>query len=420
MVTRKSGEGPRNADVGSDRPGSYAKTSGSRKKRKRRGSTEPPPPPSSSLEQRSVVDTIGYEDRTSDPDLASDLVDDLRRGSKPSSNRPRKELGPLGIEDVRGGPAHASGSDRPRVMKVVEINASEAPRRDPFGDEITTESPVSALFGDDEDQAEVPEHDRELAPPYGRDDRDPGDGLVLRTPSRHPLTRHQEDYDPHEPTHSLSSVLGARPSLRPTPHPPQQRDAASFLWWLVVIALVAIIAAAGAIAAREQFANESEPTANPASAAPAWPEPAAPVVSRPPVVAYGTPQTAEPPKQPQAPVRTPAKATAPNVVPPAQSAAVRPGAPYTSSGTGAASAARPNASGPAASAVKPTEQPKPKPVVRPSQPPAANYAPGYGKPVGSAAYAPGYSSDAQRGKPDLAPAPDSRREVEGIPVNPYE
>ncbi|HEY6881154.1 MAG TPA: hypothetical protein VI299_24175, partial [Polyangiales bacterium] len=250
MATRKSGDG--NANVGSDRPGSYAKVSGSRRKRKGRRSTTPPPAPAS-LDDASIVDTVGESD-DGRSELGSTSVDDLRRPSRPTSNRaPRKELGPLGIEDIRSDPpSHGlgsdpprQGSDRPRAgsdaprLNVVEINASQAPR--------------SRLFDEDDELDEVDENDRELARQY-EIDAGPSERRASQRPARHGLAIVDDVYDPQEATHSLSSVLGARPSLRPSPKPDkEQADPASLMWWLVVSALVAIIAAAVVIAAREQF-----------------------------------------------------------------------------------------------------------------------------------------------------------------------
>jgi hypothetical protein len=478
MVTRKSGDGSRSAaEVGSDRPGSYVKVSGSRRRRKRRGSTMPPPQESPSLDESRIVDTVGESDDGRGSDPGGDLVDDLRsahargeRGSQPSSNRPRNQIGPLGIEDLRAEPpANSVGSDRPHTLNVVEINASESPRHDPFGDEITTQSPSANLFEqEDEEEEEDPVSalDRELAREYALDALKPAE------PENDPENDHdrpsllsvrdmlarREEYDTQEARHSLSSVLGARPSLRPSPQPERPRDSASVLWWLVVAALVAIIAAAGAIAAREQFAKQEEELA---PVAPVQEPVAEPVVeaSKPPAVSFGTPQTPEPakpepvaatPADPVAPSkaaqeanrpRTPASPAAPSVVPPSQSAAARAGGPNTSVATGAAATARPVEPGPAASAVKPIAakakpapaQPRAEPAA-PTPPPAAGYAPGYGKALDGTAYAPGYGPatepskpalrpgpDATRGKPNLAPANESRdNELPGLPINPYE
>jgi hypothetical protein len=419
MVTRKSGDGSRSADVGSDRPGSYVKVSGSRRRRKgRRGSTIPPSA-AVAPDQARIVDTVAETEDERTSDLGDDAVDDLRRGSKPASNRPRNELGPLGIDDIRSDPpANTLGSDRPREsLRVVEINASEQPR--------------SKLFDDEDD--EVDEADRELARQYEIDDASLGEsdvrasarpqagGLVLRDP-----------FEAEESRQSLSSVLGARASLRPSP-PPEgaKKDAASVLWWLVVASLVAIIAAAGAIAAREQFGDKRE-VAAPEPVAPERPAPAAERI-QPPPVSFGTPQTIE--AKPEAtPVdlkrveakpsepRQPASPSPPTVVQAAHSAAVRAGAAGTSHATGATSALRPSASGPAASAVKPSAEVKPKPK------PAPSYAPGYGKSIEGASYAPGYnpstpepSAEEDRAKPSAAPAAEAQESApEGLPINPYE
>ncbi|HEX5660104.1 MAG TPA: hypothetical protein VFX59_23070 [Polyangiales bacterium] len=465
MATRKSEDGSRSADAGSDRPGSYVKVSGSRRRRKRRGSTMPPPGVAG--DEARIVDTVGEaqveergfsareqeEERIADRGVA---VDDLRRGSKPSSNRPRKELGPLGIDDIRSEPpANSVGSDRPRTLNVIEINASESPRveasgfsvreqhNDPFGEEITTESPVSSLFDDEDDEEPVPDMDRELAAEYALDDLRPAesDVRVSLQPVRDMLAL-RDEYELDDQRHSLSSVLGARPSLRPSPRPEMpSRDSASVLWWLVVAALVGIIAAAGAIAAREQFASEPEPELEPAPVA-------APVVVeaiKPKPVSFGTPQTApalpaatvEPAKvEPKVEARpansgphAPASPSPPRGVPAAQSAAVRAGAPYTTVVTGAASATKPNVPAPSASAVKPSERkPKPAVVAKPAaaEAPASNYAPGYGKSLEGTAYAPGYNPAQPapapaRGKPNLAPAAETRdNELPGLPINPYE
>jgi hypothetical protein len=436
MATRKSEDGSRSADAGSESPGSYVKVSGSRRRRKRRGSTMPPPRESAASDAPRIVDTVG-ESEDDEPSAESGIVvDDLRRGSKPSSNRPRKEIGPLGIDDIRSQPpANSVGveargpsareqiSDRPRTLNVVEINASEAPRPDPFGEEvITTLSPVSQLFGDEDEDADVSDSDRELAREYALDDlRAPEQDERVSLQSVRDVLERRDSYEAIDNRHSMSSVLGARPSLRPSsPMPEKPRDGASVLWWLVVAALVGIIAAAGAIAAREQFADEAEPAAPVAAPEPAPSAPVVEVVKR-PAVSFGTPQTAEAIKVKVEPAasendapRTPASPSPPNVVPPAQSAAVRAGAPYTSAVTGAASANKPNTVAPGASAVKPTER-KAKPV-KPAEP---SYAPGYGKPLEATGFAPGYNPPA-----NVEPAPESTpakpAETEALPINPYE
>jgi hypothetical protein len=443
MATRKSEDGSRSADAGSESPGSYVKVSGSRRRRKRRGSTMPPPRDSAASEAPRIVDTVAEVEQEPGVEVGI-AVDDLRRGSKPSSSRPRKEIGPLGLDDMRTEPPASSvGSDRPRTLNVIEINASEAPRHDPFGEEITTLAPASRLF-EDEDEEPVSDTDRELAREYALDDLRPAeqDEPVSLQAVRDVLQR-RDSYEALDDRQSMSSVLGARPSLRPSsPMPEKPRDGASVLWWLVVAALVGIIAAAGAIAAREQFASDGE--AEPA-VAPPEPVVSAPVVEvvKPRPVSFGTPQTAAVKIEPTVEVggsgarseaagaqdiapRSPASPSSPSVVPAGQSAAVRAGAPYTSAVTGAASAAKPSPSDPGASAVKPTER-KTKPAkAMTSEAEPASYAPGYGKPLAGPGFAPGYNAaepaaDSKRGKPDLTPAPEARdNELPGLPINPYE
>jgi hypothetical protein len=440
MVTRKSGDGSRSEDVGSERPGSYVKVSSSRRRRKRRGSTMPPPDASLPSDERRIVDTVGEDEEGRISEPGGILVDDLRRGSRPSSSRPRNELGPLGMEESRTEPpASPVGSDRPRVLQVIEINASEPLVPDPFGEEVTTTAPLGSLFDDDEDALAISEIDRELAREYALDDLRPSESELYPTPSPSPGGLVLRDaYDAQEARHSLSSVLGARPSLRPSPRPERQSDSASTLWWLVVAALVAIIAAAGAIAAREQFASEDEPAPAPRVREPVRP----PVVEarKPRPVSFGSPQSGTLPQppikvepaKPVPPVRTPQNPSAPSAVPAAQSAAVRAGAPDTSAVTGAASAARPAA----LPSVGRSSERKAKAVKASGAESAASYAPGYDKSLGGAAYAPGYdpaasdpgakpaprpAPEAARGKPDLTPADDSRdNELPGLPLNPYQ
>lgn len=470
MATRKGGDGSRSADVDTERPGSYVKVSGSRRRRKRRASQMPSAsePPDSDR----IVDTVGEEEPDEGRRSDLDLVDDLRRSSKPSSNRPRQEIGPLGIDDIRSDPPeNGSASDRARSRGIVEINASAEPLHDPFGEEVTTRAPVSSSLFDEEvsgrdaddtlppaSDDSVTDEDRELAREYALDALIQPDAVapelrLQRVPARDVLAQ-LDDYDA-DARHSLSSVLGARPSLRPSPQPEKQRDSASALWWLVVASLIAIIAAAGAIAAREQFADREDAAPVAASepeqaigSAPSAPPPSKPAVS------FGTPQTdsfatpapvapapasAKPERAQSNAPRAPAKPAAASAVPRAQSAAVRAGAPYTSAVTGAASAKKPSPANPAASAVKPSE---PKPVSKPAAAPAAatapaaEYAPGYSKGIEGASYAPGYNPpasadakpalrpgpDPERGKPDLTPAPESRdNELPArLPINPYE
>jgi hypothetical protein len=472
MATRKSGDGSRNADVGSERPGSYAKVSGSRRRRKgRRGASSIPPADDAGAAgvasrgrgSAPVVDTVGESDDGRISDLGDDnAVDDLRRPSKPSSNRaPRKEVGPLGMEDIRSEPPANTvdpsslpprervPSDSPHV-KVVEINsaASRSERRH------------TQLEVDDEREDTEPEvrrypslperSDQELAREYDLDASAIGrDIRASMRPARTSLARLDAPYGAQDAPHSLSSVLGARPSLRPSPPPEKQRDAASILWWLVVSGLTAIIAAAVTIAAREQLRPQEESAVAPvADVAPAPPTPA--LERLPPPVSFGTPQTTPkplpdkppPPKEP----RSAATPSAAAVVPAANSAAVRPGAPGTSAVTGAAATARPvNPTGPRASAAKqvashkaavaaPAKQsvaPPAGPAIEAERAPAEpGYAPGYSKEINPAtSYAPGYSSkptlrpapDAERGKPNLVPMRETTEtELPGLPVNPYD
>ena len=323
MATRKQGDGSRGMDDGSDRPGSYAKSMGSRRKRKgKKGRSSIPPAgvdasdrlsdaPLDSVEQAiDALDVEGEEverhaaGRVTKPDwgeLGSELgandnsVDDLRR--KPSSSRAlaRRPVGPLGMEDAQqrepSAPPHLStpAPSPSGRMKVVEINATE-PGREPRESLEPGPHPFGDPFADEPMGSEPPksEHVPSVAPVVARPSRE--------RLSRERLMREQaaaedawrEAESAQRP--SMSSVFGARASIRPSP-PPPVASSVSILWWVVVCALTAIIIAAGVIALRES--NKQDVARAPETPTPAIDEPA-PAEPAPTDVAVKPIETPEP------------------------------------------------------------------------------------------------------------------------------
>lgn len=317
-------------------PGSYVKVNSSRRKKRKRGRSVPPSVPpaggvaslageSSEAAFDDVVDTEG-EDTTDDrgrrtaPEWGVDparpedqhAVDDLRRRSS-SSRALHRSHGPLGMDDTRSDPSRDVGDSREQRlsplppsrtpsgrMNVVEINPPTSDNTNgSYGDEDPSSYELAELGREgagepgglfDEDEL------RELAAERLREERylsalerDP----LLRSARPEPRYRDDalryggrdddEDIDriiearlaeSAEPRHSLSSVLGARASLRPSPPPPP--DKTSLLWWLIVLALTGIIVTAGVIAVGEaKRKGLSEPVAAPTREAPVAP-PASP------------------------------------------------------------------------------------------------------------------------------------------------
>jgi cytoskeletal protein RodZ len=504
MATRKSGDGSRGADEAGVSPGSYAKVSGSRRKRKKKGRSMPPsaPPAGSTAVLASgqpladsfedVVDTEGVDTsdevgRQTQPDWGTatrderDLsVDDLRR--KPTSSRaPRKPLGPLGMdeapaESVRDSePAKKLSSPLPPApagsvatrMRVIEINPPESANNNAsWGDEDAGDA------GDDE--ADDPSSDEfELGPgpdvQAPREHQDPRD-------SRHDVEalgggraadnhneREDDDElsrilderlrDSHAPRHSMSSVLGARASLRPSPPPPPEK--LSPIWWLMVTLLSAIIIAAGIIAFREAT-HRSEQAEAPAptqdTAAPAsTPKPGTPSpydVRNPPstnaqnsATITSAPSTFPLPTPPAPPERTvlrspPETATskpapAATHAPYAQPAASAPPTPAkpTAAATDAPTtlpAARPPATRVQAPVAKPAARPRSTPAAAapsapapgPQTPPPADIE----RPIGGASAPSREPSSAPEPAPPAQPPPNrepAALDEARLPINPY-
>jgi hypothetical protein len=396
MATRKSGDGSRGmTNNGSERPGSYANVSGSRRKRRgKKARLSTPPPASSSSFSSSTVDESDALASSEQPidDDALDVegeeiarhetgrltrpewgvattdhsVDDLRK--QPTSSRaPRKAVGPLGMENARESEPASDAPRAPRLstprptapgrLNVVEINASErgadnSNHEHHYGDEPTLDDPFGDPFAHEhDDQSELDAAFERAAAVHGS----------IRESERAPALpeyalRRNDAWDgdasvPARP--SLSSVFDARPSLRPSP-PPVANASVSLLWWVVVSMLTAIIVAAGVIALRE--AKQAEKVAAPApqlQPTPVEPEPAA--------VAPLSPAAPAPmiPAAEQAPVELPVpNATAP-AAPPAPTAPTKPVPARAVQATPVA----PVAHGPAKPAARPHAAPAPAPAV---------------------------------------------------------
>jgi hypothetical protein len=512
MATRKSGDGPRGADEADVSPGSYAKVSGSRRKRKKKGRSMPPSaPPSGATEiltpreslhdgLEDVVDTEGVD--TSDPqpgrhaesewgagrgDERDLSVDDLRR--RPISSRaPRRPHGPLGMEDAPAEPeVHADLRSRaeepspsrsaaqklssplpptpaaagsPARMRVVEINPPETDN-------------TNALWGDEEDQ-EQDSDEFELSSVVARTQED-FHGIqstqkgVRALHDASPALARQSQEDPRDddeevsrllderlresnvplPRHSFSSVLGARPSLRPSPPPPPEK--VSLLWWLMVTLLSSIIIAAGVIAFREAM-HKGEQVADPEQSEPVAPGPSEPSpydVRKAPssnghnsATITSSPSAFPPasgavraPSAPAAPLAPAAKATEPSAPatpagaankPTLPTAPVQP-APVASKPTPAVAASAPTHApvpagraavvAPVARPPAPRPAPRPRAAAAPAPAPAAAPAPvtEIERPIGAAQPAPAPEPQAPAAPPP-EPAPLNE---EKLPINPY-
>lgn len=272
MVTRKSDGGP---PAGKDaaRPGSYVKISGSRRRRKgkKQGAG------AAAASSASPTAPRGEIGKDADDDALAYAVDDLRRPKAPSGPRPSwRPPGPLGMDEPR---IDAAGAEEhpvagaPETLQQVGLRATGEP-------DNHNQAPSDGLTP--EQQAQI---DEELArqlsePPPPRVDppRDP-DAVrpaVLLRDEVHPVIPLGEEVA----RPSLSSVLGARPSMRPSPAPPPTRI--SLLMWIAIAVLVAIIAAAAVVAVRETLRGEPVPTRSEPAARPLLP-------STPPVLHRMTP-----------------------------------------------------------------------------------------------------------------------------------
>jgi hypothetical protein len=239
MVTRKSDDGPP-ADKSAARPGSYVKISGSRRRRKGKkqgagaataSSVSPAMPPD------------GAKD--GDDDALPYGIDDLRPSKAPSANRPSwRPPGPLGMDERRVDAADAEEHPiAPEPDKMAQVALPPAGGPDNHNQSLTEGLPP-------EQQAEIDEElARQLseAPPPRALPRDIG--AVRQAVQPRDDMRPANLIGDEVPRHSLSSVLGARPSLRPSPVPPPTRF--SLMLWVAIAVLVAIIAAAIVVAVRE-------------------------------------------------------------------------------------------------------------------------------------------------------------------------
>ncbi|MDB4971892.1 MAG: hypothetical protein JWN48_233 [Myxococcaceae bacterium] len=450
MATRKSGDGSRGMDASEgERPGSYAKTSGSRRKRKlKKGRSSAPPSPSSappyervdeSTEQPlgfdalDALDVEGEEveqrrlDRTTQPEWGAaspDLVDDLRR--KPSSSRaPRKQLGPLGMDDAA--PDAISRSSQPaRIstprptspsgrLNVVEINPTEQlsdnSNHEPYGEEPSND-PFGDPFANQLEPSEPPgPPPRSLAPAAAPSLRAQDPQYALEEAWLSPELG---------PRPSLSSVFGARVSLRPSPPPPP--SSVSALWWVVVSLLSAIIVAAGVIAVREaQRAEESAGSGHgdaldvPGETGDRAREP----------VAEGAPEPAVQEAPEPAAQEAPAPVT-PVVSRPAPPAAAPAAAPKSAPAAVVAPGPATQQLAPARSARAPVEQPVPSGAAKPppvAARPETALLPG---PPGPRPRGAGEAREQARPPqagpapvPELAPTREPAPAAEPLPANPY-
>lgn len=496
MATRKSGDGSRGADEAGVSPGSYAKVSGSRRKRKKKGRSMPPsaPPPGSTAvlasgrdDLEDVVDTEGVDTsdevgRQTQPDWGTatrderDMpVDDLRR--KPTSSRaPKKPLGPLGMDEpaVEGQlqpdavrkiasplPPAPAGSGAAR-MRVIEINPPESANNNAtWGDEGEGEDEDE---GSDEPRSDQDSDEFELGAGSSgtREGYNPLDDDAAGAHATQALgaTREADNQnereddaelsrilderlrDSHAPRHSMSSVLGARASMRPSPPPPPEK--LSPIWWLMVTLLSTIIIAAGVIAFRES--QKTEPIAAPAPvrapAPPAAPKASGPSpydVRNPPSSnghnsatitsapsAFPTPAAKAPPERtilrsPPEENVPPAATKTPVAAPPVTNTAPKAAAPTTPSTPSAAAtttpAAKPAPVRAAVPAIKPAVRPRPTPAgsapTSGAEPAPASEAE---RPVGGASQPEPAPSTA----PEPAPPAQPRPIEEGrLPINPY-
>lgn len=254
MATRKSDGGPPDDDKGAARPGSYVKISGSRRRRK--GKKQGAGTMSNASAARSAVDERGSAPPAGEHDEGGDdsfdyAVDDLRpsRTSPSPSRQSWRPPGPLGMN---AGRADESGERSGAAQKGPEA-VLHGPTASPAGAAPGDSAARSATDGLTPAQRVQIDEElyRELSEPPPRassPDASPVRPAVLIRDEAHQSVLIGEEV----PRHSLSSVLGARPSLRPSPPAPAPGRAA-LVWWVGVALLVGIIAAAAAVAVRERL-----------------------------------------------------------------------------------------------------------------------------------------------------------------------
>lgn len=475
-----------------------------RKRKKKGRSMPPsaPPPGSTALlvsgrdDLEDVVDTEGVDTseevgRQTQPDWGTatrderDMpVDDLRR--KPTSSRaPKKPHGPLGMDEPVGEgqlqpdavrrisspvPPSSAGSAAGR-MRVIEINPPESANNNTrWGDEDEAEASDDEGGEQDSDEFELDtsasgtregynpldDADDDVAPASALGAAREADNQNEREADRnerepdHADEREDEDElsrilderlrDSHAPRHSLSSVLGARPSMRPSPPPPPEK--LSPIWWLMVTLLSAIIIAAGIIAYREATQKpeqvvESTPVRDTTPPAPKAStqspydvrnppssngQNSATITSAPSGFAAPTPKAApertvlrSPPEEKAAPgAKTVGAVPAAQKAPPAKaSASPAPSTPAPTATT-TAPAVRPAPVRAQAPAVKPAVRPRPAPAAAaPATPPGAPPASDVERPIGAAS-----QPEPAPPAPEPAPAPRPVDEVR-LPINPY-
>jgi hypothetical protein len=242
-------------------------------------------------------------------------VDDLRpsRTAPSPSRQSWRPPGPLGMDAARGdesGERAVSGQKKPDASTPEQKQPATA---------ASDSAARSATFGlTPEQRAQIDDElYRELSEPPPRTstpDASPvRPAVLIREEARQSVLIGEE-----VPRHSLSSVLGARPSLRPSPPAPGPGRGA-LIWWVGIALLIGIIAAAAAVAVRERL---HEDVAQQAPSSEVQGSAEAPVVPREPaVLAPFAPEAlldAPPAPPPEArddvAAPTPAKAVAPRVV----------------------------------------------------------------------------------------------------------
>jgi len=344
MATRKSRDGSRGMSGSSDRPGSYAKSNGSRRKRKGKKSGRATLPPESSMppgmgiesSEQAIEDALDIEGeeverhpraRITQPELSpvnDNAIDDLR--TRPSSDRAiRTPVGPLGMHDAKVSSPQRASTPRPvgatQRLNVVEINApSQRPQDDDRDRYESSGDPFGEPF----------EHDvPSSSPPPSNESQRPRASM---RPSASAQLALQDVWRASEPPGrpSMSSVFDARTSMSPSSRPPHA-SSTSLIGWFLVAAMSTIIVAAGVIAWREHetkpVAREARPVQPPAEPTNEAKVEAAPSSAKTPTEPVRTDATPAPKAVVAAPVTTPTPTPTPTrtVAPtPAPTAATKP------------------------------------------------------------------------------------------------